>query len=295
MSASAVVRTVARAARRRLWPTPEEKAWRTIRERADRDGRRTPGELRLMDLDIAYVDALSLAPQWHDMFVRKTLAFRAETDAPRVLDCGANIGVASIWIKRQYPRARITAFEADPAIFTVLQRNLQRNNFTDIEAVHAAVWRDAQPITFRSEGTDSGAIDQVAANTPGTVCQVPAVRLRDYLWNGAPVDLLKLDIEGAEGEVLADAVDALDRVRAIHLEVHDFDAGRRLLPGCLDLLGRRGFEYALDDFASATWRTEAAPRGPFAKAVPAWIVLVRAWRPFDSLTLAQGRSDGVRP
>ena len=291
MSLTAVAGTVVRAARRRLWPTPEEKAWRAIRDRADREGRRTPGELRLMDLDIAYVDALSLAPQWHDIFVRRTLAFRAATVAPRVLDCGANVGLASIWIKREYPQARITAFEADPAIYAVLQRNLQRNKFTDIEAVHAAVWRDAQPISFRSEGTDSGAVDQVAADTPGRVCQVPAIRLRDYLASGPPVDLLKLDIEGAEGEVLADAADALDRVNAIQLEVHDFDAGRRLLPGCLSLLEEHGFEYALDDFATATWRASATPRGPFVKAVPAWIVLVRAWRPFGSLTLAQGKSD----
>lgn len=267
-----------RAAHRRLWPTPEEKAWRTIRVRAERERRRTPGELQLMDLDIAYVDALSLAPQWHDIFVRRSLSFLASTDAPRVLDCGANVGLASIWIKRQYPNARITAFEADPTIHAVLKRNLQRNNMTDVETVQAAVWRDTQPITFRCEGADSGAIDQVAAQTPGRVCEVPAIRLRDYLLNGSPVDLLKLDIEGAEGDVLADAEDALGRVGAMQIEVHDFDAGRRLLPRLLDLLDRRGFEYALDDFSSATWRTEATRRGPFARAVPAWVVLVRAWQ-----------------
>jgi FkbM family methyltransferase len=278
MSLSAVARTIMRAGRRRLWPTPEEKAWRTIRERAEREGRRTPGELRLMDLDIGYVDALSLAPQWHDIFVRRTLAFRAATDAPRVLDCGANVGLASIWIKRQYPQARITAFEADPVIHAVLQHNLQRNNLTDVEAVHAAVWRDTQPITFRCEGSDSGAIDQVAAATTGRVCDVPAIRLRDYLRSGPTVDLLKLDIEGAEAEVLADAEDALDRVRAMQVEVHDFDTDRRLLPRCLDLLARGGFHYALDDLSAATWRSEGTPRGPFAKAVPAWVVLVRAWR-----------------
>jgi FkbM family methyltransferase len=278
MSLTVVAGAAVRAARRRLWPTPEEKAWRAIRERAEREDRRTAGELRLLDLDIAYVDALSLAPQWHDIFVRRSLAFRAANAAPRVLDCGANVGLASIWIKREYPQARVTAFEADPAIFAVLQRNLQRNNFGDVEAVHAAVWRDTEPITFRCEGTDSGAVDQVAAATPGTVCRVPAMRLRDYLTSGSDVDLLKLDIEGAEGEVLADAADALDRVHAIQVEVHDFDASRRLLPRCLSLLEERGFEYALDDFTSATWRTEAKRRGPFANAVPAWIVLVRAWR-----------------
>ena len=231
-----------------------------------------------MDLDIGYVDALSLAPQWHDIFVRRTLSFDAGTDGPRVLDCGANVGLASIWIKRAYPRARITAFEADPAIYGVLRRNLQLNQLNDIEAVHAAVWRDTQPIPFRSEGTDSGAIDQVAADTPGAVVEVPAIRLRDYLAHEQVVDLLKLDIEGAEGEVLADAADLLPRVAALHVEVHDFDARHRLLPRCLTLLEEHGFAYALDDFSSATWRGGVTAQGPFTNAVPAWVVLVRAWR-----------------
>jgi FkbM family methyltransferase len=271
--------TVARAARRRLWPTPEEHAWRAIRERAEREPRRTPGVLRLLDLDIEYADALSLAPQWHDIFVRRSLDLRASTDAPRVLDCGANVGLAAIWIKRAFPRARLTAFEADPAIYAVLQRNLHRNNLADVDVVHAAVWRERRSIRFRCEGSDSGAIDQVAAGTGGRVQDVPAIRLRDELARGVPVDLLKLDIEGAEMEVLADAADMLHHVRAIHVEVHDFDTRHRLLPRCLTLLEHAGFEYALDDFASATWRPEGSPRGPFMKAVPAWVILVRAWRP----------------
>lgn len=279
MSLPAVARTVASAARRRLWPTPEEHAWRAICRRADREPRRTPGVLRVMDFDLEYVDALSLAPQWHDIFVRRTLAFRPATDTPAVFDCGANVGLASLWIKRAYPGARITAFEADPAIGAVLERNVHRSGLTDIAIEHAAVWRENTTVQFRCEGTDSGAIDRVAAHTPGQVQGVRAIRLRDRLGAMPSLDFLKLDIEGAELDVLEDAADMLPRVQALHVEVHDFTPPRRLLPRCLLLLERAGFEYALDDLTAATWRTEGAPRGPFACAVPAWVVLVRAWRP----------------
>lgn len=277
MSLIAVARTVREAARRRLLPTPEEAAWRTIRLRAEREPRRTPGTLRLMDLEIEYVDALSLAPQWHDIFVRETLGFRPVTDTPIVLDCGANIGLASIWIKRRFPRARLTAFEADPNIAAVLARNLDRNGIRDVDVVEAAVWRENTTLPFRAEGSDAGAIAAVAAQTPGSVVDVPAIRLRDRL-AGAPVDLLKLDIEGAELDVLEDAADALDHVRAMQIEVHDFAPGRRLLAQCLLVLERAGFSYALDDFTPATWREEGRQRTPFVRAVPAWVVLVRAWR-----------------
>ena len=89
---------------------------------------------------------------------------------------------------------------------------------------------------------------------------------------------MKLDIEGAELDVLEDVADVLHQVQAVQLEVHDFAAGRRLLPGCLLALERAGFTYALDDLISVTWRAEAAQRTPFVRAVPAWVLLVRAWR-----------------
>ena len=158
-----------------------------------------------------------------------------------------------------------------------MARNFDRNGIHDIEVVQAAVWRENTTLPFRVEGSDSGAIDAVAAQTSGTLLDVPASRLRDWLI-AAPVDLLKLDIEGAELDVLEDAADALHQVKAVQVEVHDFAAGRRLLPRCLLALERAGFTYALDDLTSATWRDEAAERTPFVRAVPAWVVLVRAWR-----------------
>ncbi|MEW6320190.1 MAG: FkbM family methyltransferase [Acidobacteriota bacterium] len=276
--------TLARAARalagrltRRLWPTPPEAAWRAIVARAAGEPRYTPGRLRVLDLDLAYTDAWSLGPQWHDIFVRESLAFTPASPAPRILDCGANIGLASIWLKRRFPEARITAFEADPALAAVLRENLAANRCADVEVVEAAVWRAAGRVSFRCEGSDSGAIADVAADTPGRDAELAAVRLRD--WLAEPVDLVKLDIEGAELDVLEDCADRLEAIRALQMEVHDFSPARRLLPRCLGLLDRAGFRYALDDFAVASWRDGARVEGPFRHAVPSWIVLVRAWRP----------------
>ncbi len=277
MSAWRLLRSLASRAKRRLRPTPAEAAWRQIVAAGARAPRYSAGRLSLCGLDIEYPDALSLAPQWHDLFVRQTLAFTSATDAPRVLDCGANVGLATLAVKRAYPRARVTAFEADPAIAAVCARNLARNGAGDVQVVAAAVWREAGEVAFRQEGSDSGAIEGVAADTRGTSVTVPAVRLRDFVVR-EPVDLLKLDVEGAEWVLLEDLEGALDHVRALHVEVHDFDPATRLLPRCLALLERARFTYALDDFAVAGWRPEGTRRGPFRLAVPSWIVLVRAWR-----------------
>jgi FkbM family methyltransferase len=276
MTVIASARWAASAVRRRLWPTPEAAALEVIERHAATNPRYTPGRLKVGDLTIEYPDAQSLEPQWNDIFVRRTLRFSPSTETPRVLDCGANIGLASLWLLRQWPAARITAFEADPALAAMLRRNLDANRASSVEVVAAAAWSWEGRLSFRAEGSDSGAVAEVASDTPGRVIDVPSVRLRDRI-EREPIDVLKLDVEGSELELLQDCEPVLQNVAAIHLEVHDFDPQRRLLPSCLLLLDRAGFDYTLDDLHQAPWRVGAPPAGPFT-GVAVWTIAVRAWR-----------------
>jgi FkbM family methyltransferase len=271
-----IARHYGRVAHRRLFPTPAERVWRHLLDYAEAHPQPGHHVQRLLDLDLAFPDASALATQWHDIFVREAFCISVPTRAPRVLDCGAHIGLASLWIKRQWPAARITAFEADPALAAMLKGNLQRNAAGDIEVVEAAVWRESGTVSFRAPGSDAGAIDLVATDSVAPMVQVSSVRLRDWLTE--PIDLLKLDIEGAELAVLEDSADRLEMVRNLHMEVHEFDERRRLLPRCLLRLEEAGFTYALSDLGSALWRTNVRAVGPFRNAVPSWVIVVRAWR-----------------
>jgi FkbM family methyltransferase len=271
-----IARHFGRLALQRAFPTPEQAAWRHLIDYADHAASQRTHHVHVLDLDLEFPDPSALASQWHDTFVRETLSVTFDTDAPRVLDCGAHVGLVSLWIKRRWPEARITAFEPDPDIAAMLRRNLQRNDAADVEVVEAAMWNAAGSVTFRATASDAGAIDEVATGGSGRPCQVAAVRLRDWLQE--PVDLLKLDIEGAELDVLDDSGAALSAVSRVHLEVHDFDSRRRLLPRCLLRLEEAGFTYALSDLGSAVWRDGVGVAGPFAHAVPSWVVAVRAWR-----------------
>jgi FkbM family methyltransferase len=272
-----IARHFGRLAIRRAFPTAEEAAWRRLLDYAERAPARPIHAVRVLDFDLECPDPSALASQWHDIFLRRTLSVTCDTETPRILDCGAHVGLASLWFKRAYPAARVTAFEPDPAIAALLRRNLQRNNAPDVDVIEAAVWNCSGTVSFRAPGTDAGAIDAIAADTSGPSRDVRAVRLRDWLTE--PIDLLKIDIEGAELDVLDDSVDRLDVVRAVHLEIHDFDAARRLLPRCLLRLDEAGLTYALSDLGSALWRPGVQAAGPFADAVPSWVVCVRAWRP----------------
>src|SRR5262245_56922571 len=271
-------RRKAGAIRRRLFEPAEMAAWRRAWHQAETTPRFTPGVIRMLDYELRYSDLLSFCPQWHDIFVKRTLDFRSASDAPRILDCGANVGLASLYFKRLYPRARITAYEADPALFAMLDANLATNHRSDVERIHAALWTATGPLTFSCEGRDSGMIGSLPGAVYGRLTTVPSLRLRDILAR-EPIDLLKLDVEGAEDVVLEDCLGVLHHVRAIVMDLREFDPAVRQAPRVLERLTRSGFDYAVDDFVSLTWRQPNAPRdSPFPGRAMNWAMTVRAWR-----------------
>jgi FkbM family methyltransferase len=263
---------------RQLRPTPEIAAWRHAKHLAASTPRRTPGSIRMLEYELRYSDLLSFCPQWKDIFVDGALEFEARSASPRILDCGANVGMASLFFKRRYPAARVTAYEADPALFAITKANLTANGAGDVDTVNAAVWTSNGRVTFRAEGSDSGMIDGLAGGVVGPAVDVPSLRLRDVI-AGEQIDLLKLDIEGAEDSVLADCESVLHRVHAIVMDLHEFDPLVRQAPRVLERLTREGFVYAIDEFVPQPWRPPvASAQSPFAGKALVWSMTVRAWR-----------------
>ncbi len=272
------MRRGAGAAKRRLFPSPERKAWLHACRTAARTPRYERGRITLAGYDLDFPDLLTLCPQWYDIFVDGSLDFQSSTAAPRILDCGANVGLASLYFKRRYPAARITAFEADPAIAALLEGNLRRNGAADVEVRRAAVWTGDGDVSFRAEGADAGAIDGVGLSGRGAVVRVAAVRLADVIAQ-EPVDLLKLDVEGAEAAVLADCELVLSGVRALILDLHEFDPARRQAPVVLDCLRAAGFDYSVGALVEMPDRPPVAGAAtPFPGRAMCWAMTVRAWR-----------------
>jgi len=273
-----LARRTAGAIHRRLFPSPEVAAWRRAWRLAEATPRFRAGTIRMMDYELQYADLMSFCPQWRDIFVKRTLDFAARSPAPRILDCGANVGLASLFFKRRYPQARITAYEADPSLFAILDANMKANQAEDVETVHAAVWTKSQPVTFLCEGSDIGMIDGLPGAVNGESRTVPGVRLRDVL-STEHVDLLKLDIEGAEDAVLADCDPVIDRVGAIVLDLHELEPSIRQAPRVLERLTRHGFIYAIDEFVPHLWRPPVATAdSPFPGKALIWSMTVRAWK-----------------
>lgn len=190
--------------------------------------------------------------QYKDIFVNRIYHFQTASPAPTILDCGGNIGMSVLYYKLIYPHAKVTTFEPDPSVFGYLQDNVARHGMNDVQLVQAAVCGREGSLTFHSDGKyASNLASETAPLEEGwTKQRVPCVRLSSYLT--APIEFLKINIEGAEWEALADSGERLRLVNEMVIEYHHLPGLPRTLHHILDLLDRQGFEYLINDFDSET-------------------------------------------
>lgn len=223
-----------------------------LRERMFARPPRTTGIERVGDFEVRVNDAPNFYMLYKDIFVNRYYHFDACRPDPLILDGGGNIGMSVLYFKRVYPDARIITFEPDAEVLPYLRDTIDRNHLTRVEVVAAALGRRDGVASFCGDGKYGGSLAVPVDATAGdrTQYEVPCVRLRDYL--GQPVDLLKLNIEGAEWDVLADSEDLLPNVREIVIEYHHLPGLPRTLHRILSLLDERGFEYLINDFDHET-------------------------------------------
>ncbi|MEV8504794.1 FkbM family methyltransferase [Actinoplanes sp. NPDC051475] len=187
-----------------------------------------------------------------EIFQDDTYARWKLPDAPVVLDVGAGIGLFTLFIKRRHPRARVIAIEPAPQNAALLRRNMELHGLTGVtvhEVCLGARGVPAAPFTFFAEmpanstrypeqydlqreltARQFGA-DQAARMFAPTLLSVPVEPLsgllrRDHPRPG-PVDLVKIDVEGAERDVLA-GIEPGDwaRLRSMLVETSGHDGAR---------------------------------------------------------------------
>jgi hypothetical protein len=101
--------------------------------------------------------------------------------------------------------------------------------------------------------------------------------LRDRL-AAERIDLLKLDIEGAELAVLTDCAGVLANVNAVVMDLHEFNPKVRQTPAIMSLLADAGFRMTLSDATPLPWRDSSDHQSPFADCASSWCATLKAWR-----------------
>ena len=237
--------------------------------------RRKNGKLRINHKEIGFADLHSFYHQSLQIFKSQIYGCSVDKENPIIVDCGAHIGLASIYFAEKYPKGKIYAYEADPNIAKILNKNLSSLGVKNVEAFSHAVWIDDDGVLFESTNDDSGFISNSELNS---CVRIPSIRLKDFL-KDKKIDLLKLDIEGSEFDVIKDCEDVLINVRNIIIEAHKFRDHNSSLAGILNVLEKNNFEYTLGDLHLAKW-LEPSLIPPFsACSTNKYTITIFAWQP----------------
>jgi FkbM family methyltransferase len=135
-----------------------------------------------------------------------------ETPPKTVVDLGANIGLFSIWAKRYFPGAIIHAYEPNPRILKYTQQNTAD---LDIQVVASAVGCTSGHARIHDGGDSRRAYTSRSPDGNVELISLPEIVGRI----GDRVDLMKLDIEGAEWELFEDPC-SFDGVGIVRMEYH---------------------------------------------------------------------------
>jgi FkbM family methyltransferase len=188
-----------------------------IRDALVRDGR-----LVLDRAVLEFPEAGSLQVLVEEILVFENYWFSTPSPQPVIIDGGANFGLASYYFLQIFPHATILAFEPDPVMAAMLRRNADRNNWSNVRVIEAALAPRAGTAVFHSTPRQSmaGSLTDRMRKTgqAGSDYPVACRTLSEFLTQ--PIDFVKLDIEGAERDVIAEAAVGLDNVSHLFCEFH---------------------------------------------------------------------------
>ncbi len=137
-----------------------------------------------------------------------------------LVDVGANYGYYSLLWAAARPDNRVVALEASPRNIGPLSANIGRNRCAArIAVVPAAAGRESGTVTLDLGPPDQTGWGGIAAAGAAHTALVPAVRLDDLAATRGieRIDVLKIDVEGADGWVLQGAEDLLRRRRVAQI------------------------------------------------------------------------------
>jgi FkbM family methyltransferase len=147
-------------------------------------------------------DGAGAAHVFSEIFIRDQYPARMLSGARTIVDVGANIGLLSYYARRQAPQARIIAIEADPDTFAILNSNLTDQR---VECFHQAVSSTPGTLDFYSSSTSGwSSLYPVMGAADGRKVSVRSEPLSTTLraCNIGFIDFLKVDVEGAEYDIL---------------------------------------------------------------------------------------------
>ena len=173
-----------------------------------------------MDFEFRNCDATAVKEVLVDEEYDFLRVFLKNCSAPVIVDVGAHIGTFSLWAYQQNSKAHLLMVEASPDSYEVLLRNVERNFSADqYKILNKAAWKNNDVLKFSTTGDSMG--NKVSSDgdvdVQGiTFAEIVNLTLKEH----SSIDLMKIDIEGAEEAFFETADAVLDKVKSLVIELH---------------------------------------------------------------------------
>lgn len=203
------------------------------------------GYFKVLGKDFLFHDNLSFLVTFDEIFTHELYKFKPSANNKIIIDCGANIGLSVLFFAINYPSHEIIAFEPDTYLFKLLSINIKNYNLKNVRLIQKAVWNCEGELEFYTDGGMGGRINQIYQNKRSE--KVKTIRLKD--WLNTEIDFLKIDIEGAEHQVIIDCKDKLNKINNLFFEYHNYINAKQDLHCLLEIIQHNNFQYYLKESA----------------------------------------------
>jgi FkbM family methyltransferase len=142
--------------------------------------------------------------------------------SPLIIDCGGNVGLATIWFAMALPEAKICVVEPDPENYEMLVRNTEVFG-NRVISVHGGVWPEGGQLRIANPGSGPSA-RQVAVSENTSENSLNAYTIEDLcqISGAESAFIVKIDIEGAQEHLFERNTDWVAKTQLIALELDDW-------------------------------------------------------------------------
>lgn len=204
----------------------------------------------LMGKEFLVADGMSFYYNYKEIFESEIYNFFSKSSNPLIIDCGCNYGTSILYFKSIYPKAEIIGFEPDPYIFNIAKKNIGEYGLENVTLINKGLWKEVSTLAFYSERADGGRLGFTGDNSEHEKIEVETTILSKFL-SDRKVDFLKIDIEGAELEVLLECEVYLVNVSYLFVEYHSFIGKEQQLNELLSILTRNKFRYLINSISES--------------------------------------------
>lgn len=173
-----------------------------------------------------------------------------------IVDLGANLGFYALHVKQRAPECRLLCVEPNPGVYRLLKENLANNGFGDVMCEERAVGLTPGRVMFdflpdvpSISGSGLRSVPRKWLDSRRVrSCEVQVITLQeiDERFGESRIDILKIDVEGAEMEILGVGSSLYDKTAKVVVERHSVGDRDRIMA----MMKAKGFELSLEEDAS---------------------------------------------